>query len=112
MSGALHLAQRKQLLQTRATLERIELTQHVSNLKPTVSLLSTGNAVMQQWRGKSMVGTVLGLLVTRTALGARFGTALRWAGYGYAAWKTWESVSRFRRAALPSLARGAKNQEK
>ena len=103
MSNALQLAQRKQLLQTRATLERIELKQHVSNLKPTVSLLSTGNAVMQQWRGKSMVGTILGLLVTRTALGARFGTALRWVGYSYAAWKTWESVSGFRRAARRAL---------
>ncbi len=98
MNAAL-LAQKKEMLQMRAAVERIELAQHVGQFRRPVSLLSTGASIAKNWRGQTMVGSVIGLLASRTTAGVRFGRALRWAGYGYAAFQTYRLVMSFRQAA-------------
>ena len=93
------LAQKKEMLRMRAAVERIEISQHVSQFRSPVSLLSTGASIAKNWRGKTLVGSAIGLLVSRTSVGARFTRALRWAGYGYAALQTYRLVMSFQKAA-------------
>jgi hypothetical protein len=93
------LALRKELLQQRAAIEREELSLHVGAMRKPVSLLSTGQGIMKVWRGNTWVSTLAGLVVSRTVIGKHFSRAFRFAGYGYAAFKTYEFVQGFRRAA-------------
>jgi hypothetical protein len=93
------LALRKELLQQRAAIERAELGLHVNAMKKPVSLLSTGQGIIKVWRGNTWVSSLLGLVVSRTVIGGRFARAFKFAGYGYAAFKTYEFVTAFRKAA-------------
>jgi hypothetical protein len=93
------LALRKELLLQRAAIERAELGLHLGAMRKPVSMLSTAQGIMKVWRGNTWVSSLIGLVVSRTVIGSRFARAFKYAGYGYAAFKTLEFVQGFRKAA-------------
>lgn len=85
-------ARRKEELLLLARIERIELAEHVRELrrlKKPVNFAMIGANILRTWRSPAWVSTATALLAARGAGGGRAMRLLRYAGYAYAAWRTY-----------------------
>ena len=85
-------ARRKEELVLLAKIERIELTQTVRDLrrmKRPLNFAMIGARIISTWRNPAWVSTVATLLAARGLDSGRIMRGLRYAGYAYAAWRTY-----------------------
>ena len=86
-------ARRKEELVLLAKIERIELTQTVRDLrrmKRPLNFAMIGARIISTWRNPAWVSTVATLLAARGLDSGRIMRGLRYAGYAYAAWRTYQ----------------------
>ncbi len=86
------LQRRKEELRLMARIERLELAQHVREvrrLKRPANFALIGARILQAWRNPAWVTTAATLLAARGVDGGRLLRALRYAGYAFAAWRTY-----------------------
>ena len=91
-------ARRKEELLLLGRIERIELGLHVRELrrlKKPLDFAAIGARVFHEWRRPAWVTTAVALLAARGISGGRWLKALRYAGYGYAAWRTYRLVRQY-----------------
>lgn len=86
------LARRKEELRLLARIERIEFTENVRELRRLrrpVNFAVIGARILSAWRNPAWVSTAATLLAARGLDSGRIMRALRYAGYGFAAWRTY-----------------------
>ncbi len=86
------LAQRKEELRLHARIERMELTEHVRELRrlrKPANFALIGGRIFKAWRSQTWITGAAALLAARGMDGGRVLRALRYAGYAYAAWQTY-----------------------
>ena len=92
-------ARRKEELLLVGRIERIELGLHVRELrrlKKPLDFAAIGARVFQEWRRPAWITTAAAaLLAARGISGGRLLKALRYAGYAYAAWRTYRLVRQY-----------------
>ena len=85
-------ARRKEELLLLARIERIELAEHLRELrrlKKPVNFAMIGASILRTWRSPAWISTAAALLASRGTGGGRASRLLRYAGYAYAAWRTY-----------------------
>ena len=91
-------ARRKEELLLLARIERIELADHVRELrrlKRPVNFAMIGANILRTWRSPAWISTAAALLAARGAGGGRLLRLLRYAGYAYAAWRTYGLIRHY-----------------
>jgi hypothetical protein len=86
------LARRKEELVLLARIERIEFTQNMRELrrlKRPLNFAVIGARLLGAWRNPAWVSAAATLLAARGLDSGRIMRALRYAGYAYAAWRTY-----------------------
>lgn len=86
------LARRKEELRLLARIERIELAAHVHEirrLRKPANFALVGAKILGVWRNPAWISTAAALLAARGVGSSRLMRALRYAGYAYAAWRTY-----------------------
>jgi len=86
-------ARRKEELLLLAKIERIELTQTMRDLrrlKRPLNFAVIGARIIGTWRNPAWVSTAATLLAARGMDSGRIIRGLRYAGYAYAAWRTYQ----------------------
>ena len=86
-------ARRKEELLLLAKIERIELTQTMRDLrrlKRPLNFAMIGARIISTWRNPAWVSTAATLLAARGMDSGRIMRGLRYAGYAYAAWRTYQ----------------------
>lgn len=86
------LARRKEELRLLARIERAEVAMHVRELrrlKQPAHLATIGARIFRAWRHPGWLGAAATLLAARGATGSRVLAGLRYAFFGFAAWRTW-----------------------
>ena len=95
-------ARRKEELLLLARIERIELTDHLRELRrlrKPANFAMIGARIFQTWRNPAWVAPIAAFLASRGLHNGRLMRALRYAGFAFAAWRT---VQLFRHYAASS----------
>lgn len=109
-------ARRKEELLLLARIERIELAEHLRELrrlKKPINFAMIGASILRTWRSPAWISTVAALLASRGTGGggaSRLLRLLRYAGYAYAAWRTYGLLRHYVAGAsghAPGVAPGA-----
>lgn len=91
------LARRKEDLRLRSRLERLELQGHVlelRRLRKPANFVAIGARIFGAWRSPAWLASAAALLVARGG-NARLLRALRYAGYAWALWRSWQLVREY-----------------
>ena len=91
-------ARRKEELLLLARIERIELAEHVRELrrlKKPVNFAMIGANILRTWRSPAWLSTAAALLAARGTGSGRALRLLRYAGYAYAAWRTYGLIRHY-----------------
>lgn len=92
------LARRKEELRLKARIQRVELALHVRELrrlrKPAHFAL-IGARVLRAWRSPAWVSGIAALMSTRGIDSGRVIRALRYAGFAFAAWRTYSLIRQY-----------------
>ena len=105
-------ARRKGELLLLARIERIELSLHMrefQRLKRPAGFAVIGARIFQAWRSPAWATTVAALLAARGLAGGRMFRALRYAGYAFAAWRTYRLFQQY--VAVPARAAAAASDD-
>ncbi|MFN0160477.1 MAG: hypothetical protein ACKVQQ_04555 [Burkholderiales bacterium] len=92
------LSRRKEELRLLARIERAELAMHlreVRRLKQPAHFASVGARILSAWRNPGWLGAAATLLAARGATGSKFLMVLRYAFFGFAAWRTWRLLREY-----------------
>lgn len=92
------LARRKEELRLLARIERTELALHVRELRrlrKPANFVMIGARMLKAWRSPAWMPTLGALLAARGLQGDRMLRGLRYAGYAFAAWRTWRLVQQY-----------------
>jgi len=84
-------ARRKEELLLLARIERLELSDHLRELKrlrKPANFALIGARIIQAWRSPAWVAPVAAFLASRGLESGRLMRALRYAGFAFAAWRT------------------------
>lgn len=96
------LARRKEELRLLARIERTELAVHIhelKRLKKPANFAMIGARMWQAWRNPAWMPAIGALLAARGMEGDRIMRGLRYAGYAFAAWRTWRLLRQYLGAA-------------
>lgn len=91
-------ARRKQELLLLARIERLELCEHMRELRrlrKPVNFALIGARIFQAWRSPAWVAPVGAFLASRGFGGGRLMRALRFAGFAFAAWRTVQLIRQY-----------------
>lgn len=92
------LARRKEELRLLARIERTEFAMHareLRRLRKPASFAMVGARMLRAWRHPAWVTTVGALLAARGIDSERVLRGLRYAGYVFAAWRTWRMLREY-----------------
>ncbi len=87
------LARRKEELRLLARIERIELVSFVHDVKrlrKPANFMLIGMKLLKAWRNPAWVSTAAALISARGIGSSRLMRGLRYAGYAFAAWRTYQ----------------------
>lgn len=83
---------RKEELRLLARIERAEMAMHLRELrrlKQPLHFATIGARIFRAWRNPGWLGAAGTLLAARGATGSKASQLLRYAFFGFAAWRTW-----------------------
>ncbi len=92
------IARRKEELRLLARIERTELAMHVhelKRLKKPANFAMIGARMWKAWRNPAWMPAIGALLAARGVDSDRVLRGLRYAGYAFAAWRTWRLVREY-----------------